>query len=169
MPSENELIVLRKNLVEQLGVSLEKRENLAPIAARIMATLIVSCERGVCFEQMVNELEASKSTVSSHLSHLTSVGLVDYITKPGDRKRYFILTPNRILQFIDEKINLWEEDKMIHQRLINYKTKVNESESVESSCDISFHDDFLKFLDEAISVFSRLKINLKEKHLNNHN
>lgn len=168
MSPEKELIELRKELVEQLGVSLEKRENLAPIAARLMAVLVVNCERGICFDELVHELGASKSTISTHLSHLTSVGLVDYITKPGDRKRYFILTPNRILQFIDEKINMWEEDKIIHLQLINYKTRVSESKP-ESPCDISFHSDFLQFLDEAIALFTRLKLKIKNKHLNNHN
>ncbi len=161
-----ELEVEKRKLVEQLGVYMEKEDQLAPVAARILATLILTCKEGTTFDQLVTDLEASKSTVSAHLNTLTSNGMIDYITRPGDRKRYFIITPNRLLQFIEEKLAKWETDKAVHKKLIDYKTNVNEvyKDQPEKQCELKFHYNFLTFLDEAIEVFSKLKVNLNEKN-----
>lgn len=164
--TREELALEKKALVEQLGVYFEKEDQMAPVAARIMATLILSCKLGTTFDQLVNDLEASKSTVSTHLNTLTSSGSIDYITRPGDRKRYFILTPNRLIQFIDEKLTKWETDKVIHKRLIDFKMSVNEvyKDEPENQCELTFHQNFLTFLEDAITVFTKLKNNLNEKN-----
>lgn len=165
--TEKELEIEKWEMVEQLGVHIEKEDQMAPLAARILATLILSCKDGVSFDELVTDLEASKSTVSTHLNSLSASGLVDYITKPGDRKRYFIITPNRLIQFIDEKVEKWEKDKAIHEKLINYKNKVNlfRKDEPEKQCELTFHTNFLNFLEEAITVFSKLKTNLNNKNL----
>ena len=77
-----DLGIERKNLIEELGVHLEG-DHLAPLAARILATLILSGKKGVTFEELVNELNAGKSTVSTHLDHLQNTNRVTYFTKPG--------------------------------------------------------------------------------------
>lgn len=166
MMTEEELNAEKKLLVEQLGVYIEKKDQLAPVAARILATLILTCKQGVTFDQLVVDLEASKSTVSAHLNTLQTNGLVNYCTKPGDRKRYFVMTPNRLLQFIDEKLMLWEKDKEMHKKLIEYKNHVNQlhKNEPEQQCDLSFHTNFLTFLDEATAAFSKLKTNLCKKN-----
>ena len=164
--TEEELRIEKKKLVEELGVYIEKKDQLAPVAARILATLILTCKQGVTFEQLVTDLEASKSTVSSHLNTLQASGSINYCTKPGDRKRYFILTPDRLLQFIDEKLEMWEKDKKMHHEVIEYKNKVNElyKNNPENQCDITFSTNFLTFLDEATAAFSKLKTNLCKKN-----
>lgn len=166
MMTEEELNAEKKLLVEQLGVYIEKKDQLAPVAARILATLILTCKQGVTFDQLVVDLEASKSTVSAHLNTLQASELVYYCTKPGDRKRYFVMTPNRLLQFIDEKLMLWEKDKEMHKKLIEYKNHVNQlhKNEPEQQCDLSFHTNFLTFLDEATAAFSKLKTNLCKKN-----
>ncbi|HET8809776.1 MAG TPA: winged helix-turn-helix domain-containing protein [Flavobacteriaceae bacterium] len=171
MMTEQELQTQKDQLIELVGVHVEKEKNMAPLAARILATLIVTCKQGATFEQLVADLGASKSTICTHLNNLEASGLIDYFTKPGDRKRYFIMTPNRLIQFIDEKVAKWEDDKTLHKELINYKTNVNEvyKNEPEKQCELNFHYNFLTFLDEATKVFTKLKNNLNEKHLINHN
>src|SRR5690606_32661425 len=107
----------KKELIEQLGVQLET-ENLAPVAARIFATLILNGKQGATFEQLVNDLHASKSTVSAHLEHLQSTNKVTYFTKPGDRKRYFIITPDLMFNVIEEMVRKWESQKRIHEKVL---------------------------------------------------
>lgn len=162
MMTEEELDLEKKKLVEELGVYIEKKDQLAPVAARILATLILTCKQGVTFEQLVTGLEASKSTVSAHLNTLQASELISYCTKPGDRKRYFIMTPDRLLQFIDERLETWEKDKKMHHEVIEYKNKVNEihKNDPEKQCDITFSANFLTFLDEATAAFTKLKTNL---------
>ncbi len=54
-----DLEIKKKNLIEELGVHLEK-DNLAPLAARILATLILSGKIGVTFDELVCNLKAGK-------------------------------------------------------------------------------------------------------------
>lgn len=166
MMTEQELQAQKDQLIELVGVHVEKEKNIAPLAARILATLIVTCKQGVTFEQLVEDLGASKSTICTHLNTLEASGQIDYFTKPGDRKRYFIMTPNRLIQFIDEKVAKYESDKALHKKLIHYKTHVNEQfkDDHEKQCDLSFHKNFLIFLEEVTAIFKKLKTTLNEKN-----
>lgn len=160
----------KKELIEQLGVQLET-ENLAPVAARIFATLILNGKQGITFEQLVNGLQASKSTVSAHLEHLQTTNKVKYFTKPGDRKRYFIINPELMLNVIDEMVHKWESQKKIHEKVLEYKRKHNEyvkgNEKIQF--DLDFQKDFLTFLDEATTAIQKLKLKLAAKKQSNNN
>jgi len=155
----------KKELIEQLGVQLET-ENLAPVAARIFATLILNGKQGATFEQLVNDLHASKSTVSAHLEHLQSTNKVTYFTKPGDRKRYFIITPDLMFNVIEEMVRKWESQKRIHEKVLEYKQKHNEyarDEQDEIQFDLEFHKDYLTFLHEATAAIQKLKLKIVQE------
>lgn len=156
-----ELDVQKKNLIEELGVHLE-RDNLAPLAARIMATLILSGKKGVTFDEMVCNLQAGKSTVSTHLDHLQNTKRVKYFTKPGDRKRYFIIDPDLIVNVMDELLNKWENERKLHLKIREYKQQCNEKaeESGEFQFDLEFQDDFLTFLEETSNAVKKFKSKL---------
>ena len=154
----------KKVLVEKLGVNFEKSKILAPVAARIFATLILTEKKGITFEELVEVLNASKSTISTHLEHLQSLNKISYVTRPGDRKRYFIIHPNLILNYIDEMIEKWNNEKSIHQDIIDYKKKRKQkTEKEDPECDIEFNKNFLIFLDEATAAVQKLKLNVIQK------
>lgn len=75
-------------LVEKLGVMFEG-PGLQPAAARITALLIVSDKIELTFDEIRETLQLSKSATSNAINLLLNVKRIDYITKPGDRKRYF--------------------------------------------------------------------------------
>ncbi|MFO7720914.1 MAG: transcriptional regulator [Gillisia sp.] len=161
------LITQKKELIEKIGVNLEKLEKLAPVAARIFATLILSKKRGVTFEALVEELNASKSSISTHLESLQNLKKVSYITRPGDRKRYFIIHPNLILNIINEMVDKWDNEKSIHQDIIEYKEiQKQNSEEDELEFDMEFNKDFLVFLEEAKTAIEKLKLNIIQKSTN---
>lgn len=161
------LITQKKELIEKIGVNLEKLEKLAPVAARIFATLILSKKRGVTFEALVEELNASKSSISTHLESLQNLKKVSYITRPGDRKRYFIIHPNLILNIINEMVDKWDNEKSIHQDIIEYKEiQKQNSEEDELELDMEFNKDFLVFLEEAKTAIEKLKLNIIQKSTN---
>ncbi len=154
----------KKELVEKLGVNFEKLNKLAPVAARIFATLILTEKKGITFEELVEELNASKSTVSTNLEHLQSLNKVSYLTRSGDRKRYFIINPNLMHTMIEEMIEKWNNEKSLHQAVIDFKEKRSQNTETEApDCDIEFNKNFLVFLDEAITAIQKLKINLIQK------
>lgn len=149
----------RSKLIERLGVSIEKDENLAPLAARILSTLILLGNKGCSFDELVHRLNASKSTISSHLSHLETNGRISYYTKQGDRKRYFVLSKDHTINMINKVILKWENQKVIHQEVFEFKqsfNKVHEG-SADDQLDPHFHEDYLVFIEEASSAFQKLK------------
>ena len=162
-----ELLKKKKQLVEDLGVLMEK-ENLAPLAARIMATLILSGKRGVTFDELVCDLHAGKSSISTHLDHLQQSSRVKYFTKPGDRKRYFIINPDLLIKVIDEMVNKWEKEKQIHSEIKEYKKNCNALAREEDGYlfDLEFQEDFLTFLEEITAAVKKFKTKTLKRNSN---
>lgn len=160
---EKQLDREKSQLIEKLGVHLEG-ENLAPLAARILATLILTGKKGITFDDLVTDLGAGKSSISTHLDHLQNTSRVQYFTKPGDRKRYFIINPDLILKVIDELTNKWENEKKIHQEILAYKKKRNELNKEEYQFDLEFQEDFLTFLEETTAAVQKFKAKILEKN-----
>ncbi|MCK0147952.1 transcriptional regulator [Arenibacter sp. F26102] len=146
-------------LVEKLGVHLEGREQLAPVAARILAYIILTGKKGSTFEDMVTILCASKSTISTHLNHLQDLNKIEYYTKTGDRKKYFIINKNTIIQHVDRMISHWNAERVIHLEIKAYKETQNKLkiENDDEKFDLSFHNDYVKFVDEATASVKELR------------
>lgn len=162
---EKDLEIQKNNLIEELGVHLEG-EQLAPLAARIFATLILSGKKGVTFEELVINLHAGKSSISTHLEHLQQTNRVKYFTKPGDRKRYFMVDPNLILNIMDEMINKWEKEKQLHTRIRQYKESSNKMARKTGGFefDLDLQDDFLTFLEETTMAVKRFKEKIQKRN-----
>ena len=75
-------------LVEKLGIVYDG-SGLQPAASRIAALLLVSDRLELTFDEIRDVLNLSKSATSNALNLLLNIGRIEYITKPGDRKRYF--------------------------------------------------------------------------------
>lgn len=155
----------KMGLVEKLGVHLEAREQLAPVAARILSYVILTGKRGATFEDMVSILCASKSTISTHLNHLQDLNKIEYFTKTGDRKKYFVINKDTIIQHVDRMISHWQEEHEIHSEIKQYKEKQNTEKikNDEEKFDLDFHNVYMKFIDEASSSVKELR----EKLINN--
>ncbi len=78
----------QKELVEKLGVFYEK-SGMQPAACRVMALLTVSDQTELTFEDIQQILNISKSATSGAINLLITANRVEYITRPGERKRYF--------------------------------------------------------------------------------
>jgi len=94
-----------KELVEKLGVVVEKG-GLQPAVGRVLASLMVCDPPYRTFDEIQKFLGISKSAVSNALNALMSKEMVDYITLPGDRKRYFQLTGAGVISQMKKKIGL---------------------------------------------------------------
>lgn len=161
---DNSLLEEKHKLVEKLGVIIEHNNQMAPVAARIISYVILTGKVGVTFDDLVTHLCASKSTISTHLNHLLDLNTLEYFTKPGDRKKYFIINPNHILQHIDKMIAYWSSEKDLHLEMKSFKEKVNRSETEsQDTFDLEFHNNYITFLNETMKLVSVLK----EKIINN--
>ncbi len=98
---KEERIRKQKELVEYIGRYFD-REGLQPIAGRILGLLMVMDKEQFTFEEIVEELQISKSSASITLRNLEARGDIEYITLPGDRKRYFRLRKQDTFAIIDD-------------------------------------------------------------------
>jgi len=161
--NKSDLEAHKTQLIEKLGVQFEKEHQLAPVAARIFSTVIITGKKGVTFEQLVTDLKAGKSTVSTHLEHLQATNRIEYYTKCGDRKRYFIVKPDLMENHIDEMTAKWEAQKCIHKEVLEYKMKSNELNKEDPPFDLEFQKSLLDFLDEATAAVNKLKKNINNQ------
>lgn len=75
-------------LIEELGIHFEK-SGMQPAASRIYALLMVSDRNELTFEEIYETLNISKSAASNAINLLIGISHIEYITKSGERKRYF--------------------------------------------------------------------------------
>lgn len=78
----------QQQLIEQIGVLFE-RKGMPPAPARVIGVLLVADQTELSFDQIRKVLKLSKSATSNAINSLLNAEYVDYITKPGERKRYF--------------------------------------------------------------------------------
>ena len=114
-------------LVEELGLNVEEKHNLPPLAGRIYAFMILSNVEGHTFEDIIEITCASKSSVSTNLNLLVQLKFIEYFTKTGDRKRYFRTKKNYL------RITLEEYHREIDKELTLVKkvNKFNEENNPE--------------------------------------
>ncbi|MCQ2253463.1 MAG: hypothetical protein MJZ61_08435 [Bacteroidales bacterium] len=83
-----ERIKRQKELIEELGNHLA-RGGGQQLCGRILGLLSFSDAEEFTFDEIVSQLQVSKSSVSVALNNLLLTNKVEYITRSGDRKRYF--------------------------------------------------------------------------------
>ena len=158
----------KQDLVEKLGVLMERTESVAPLASRILAFIILTGKAGTTFEDLVSQLSASKSSISTHLNHLQDLKKITYFTKPGDRKKYFIINKEMIIQGIDTMIASWSDQKDLHKEIKAYKIQENKKITDDAvKFDTDLHDNYIQFLDEAIDSISELRSKITLRHQQN--
>ncbi|HET8572810.1 MAG TPA: hypothetical protein VFL76_02955 [Edaphocola sp.] len=152
----------KKKLIESLGVYFEQEKLVAPLAARILATLIINGSQGTTFEQLVTDLEASKSTVCTHLNALEAQQRIGYFTKCGDRKRYYTMAPGYVSRKINTTLRLWYKERELQKQLLFYKQDYNKG-NPESPLTTSIHENAIDFFNQSIHFFEELAIKYQTK------
>ena len=162
----SKICIEKQDLVERLGVFMEQKEQLAPLAARILSYVVLTGKTGTTFEDLVRDLCASKSTISTHLNHLADLKRIVYFTKTGDRKKYYTINEDSIIQSIDSMMESWVIQKELHQEIKAYKDKINHQNNENTSkFDLDFHENYIQFLDEVTKSVATLRSKIiEEKH-----
>lgn len=135
----------QKRLIEKLGVHSEK-EGVAPASGRIIALLMVSPEVELSFDQIRETLNLSKSATSNALNMLLSTGKIDYITQPGERKRYF---KNKIRSWREEMKNAFGHITMVSD-LFEEVLEQRPADTTEFNDNLRDLIDFLRFMKEEL-------------------
>ena len=152
---ESEIIKKQRELIERIGRNNE-RDGFQPVTARILGLLMVMDKEEYTFDEIVDEMQISKSSASNALRNLELRGVIEYVTYPGDRKRYFRFVSGDINEIIAEIEKRMQQKLHIMQQIIELKKNPN-----------SRNAKFLKNVLEGINFFienlEKLKTEYKDK------
>lgn len=154
----------KAELIEMFGVFFENTHHLPPLASRILGNLILDgCKTGLTFEDLVERMSASKSTVSTSLNLLMKTGKITYYTLAGDRKKYFKPSPfsNRLQNYL-EIIAL---EKVIIEKMMNYREKT--ISCPEEQCNLENMHEYKKHVLNVESILESTIQRFKEIENNN--
>lgn len=110
----------RAEIIELFGVHFAKLYNIPPLASRILGTLIVDgCKSGLTFEELIEKMGASKSSISTNLNLLLKMDKATYFTVHGDRKKYFRAAD--LSDRLSNYLKLIDSEMEIITRMIGYR------------------------------------------------
>lgn len=142
---------LKETLVEDFGRYIESEDKLSPLAARILAHLIIDNHKGITFEELVDLLKASKSSVFTNLNILLHKGRITYYTLAGDRKKYYTVSPDDMINRMNEHIKSCANKLTLCRQIIAYK------KSVKQPGDRQFLQKQLNYLESFIQYLEQHK------------
>ncbi len=114
-------VTKQKELIEYIGRNSEK-EGIQPVAARILGLLMVMDKEEYTFDEIVSEMKISKGAVSTALKNLELRGSVEYVTYPGNRKRYYRIISKDIHTIVGEAEKRIRQQTDIIDRIVGLKT-----------------------------------------------
>ncbi|MRI01345.1 transcriptional regulator [Kriegella sp. EG-1] len=125
---------VKDKLIEDLGIHFETEYDLPPLAARIFASLVLTEEDGLTFEDCIHKRGASKSSISTSLNLLLQREFVKYYTKSGDRRRYFILADKNtfFIKKLNRSLKHLEREGNILQKISEYNEKFRPEKHIEN-------------------------------------
>lgn len=82
------ITLAQKKLIEKIGVFFEG-QGRTPVEARIVALFLVGDQLEMTLEDMQQALNISKSSVTNAINVLLLTQQIDYVTRPGDRRKYY--------------------------------------------------------------------------------
>lgn len=115
----------KQKLIEEMGLYFEKNVQIPPLAARIYAIMILSPEAGHTFEEIMELVCASKSSVSTNLHLLLQLKNIEYFTKTGDRKRYFRSSRDYLHIMLQEYLTNVQGQLRLVEKINEFNSKNN--------------------------------------------
>jgi DNA-binding transcriptional regulator GbsR (MarR family) len=154
MTSE-ERIKKQKELVESFGRGYAKKGfQLTP--GRILGLLTIMDKEQYTFDEIVEELQISKSSASNALRMLEMVNIIQYTTIPGDRKRYFLIKRQDKFALIDDhEVNL-KETRDFLKNVLDLKAN-------KASDNAAFIQTMIDMLSFYLEKFNELKKEFMDK------
>lgn len=159
----------KEELIEMFGVQFESQYNLPPLACRILGILIVdSCKKGLTFEDLLERVGASKSSVSTNINLLLKLGKIYYYTIPCDRKKYF--KPSPLSEMLKGYLKIVDFEKEIIEKLLSYREKT--ASCPAEKCNLentkAYKDHVLKIEQQLIKTIEKFQ-EIEKNKVNQYN
>jgi DNA-binding transcriptional regulator GbsR (MarR family) len=101
--------------VEEVALGFE-RQGLFRMAGRVLGWLLICDPPEQTFGQLAEVLQASKGSISAAMKFLVPAGLVERISRPGDRRDYYRCRPGAWAELARDQSRLYEEFRKLAQR-----------------------------------------------------
>ncbi len=131
----------QKRLIEKLGVFFEGHGE-SPAEARIVGLFIVADQLEWTLEEIQQTLGISKSAANNAINILMLKQQVDYVTKPGDRKKYYKSKIEQWLTHVEEHMEKALEVRVVMREALEQRTKVTK----EYNAALKEMIDFMEFM-----------------------
>jgi DNA-binding transcriptional regulator GbsR (MarR family) len=92
--------------IEEAGMAFELF-GMTRMAGRILGYLIVSDKECVSFNEIMDALKASKGSISGTTKQLITIGFVEPVSLPGDRKTYYRISNLKVGSILKARIQLF--------------------------------------------------------------
>ena len=137
----------------------EKLYGFPPLTAQIYTYILFkSSKGGVTFDEIIERLNASKSSVSTILNFLLSNGKIEQFNKIDERKRFFRLNPHFITNHLDLVKEILIREENLTSRLKDLALK-NE---IEINAPMEKLDYYIAYLTQTKTSISTVIEKLKK-------
>jgi DNA-binding transcriptional regulator GbsR (MarR family) len=95
----------RHTFIERMGLAAES-DGLSRIAGRVFGALLLESEP-LSLDALAEQLDVSKASVSTEARRLLERGVADRVTKPGDRRDYYVLADDFFARIVRFRLARW--------------------------------------------------------------
>jgi DNA-binding transcriptional regulator GbsR (MarR family) len=150
---------VRQRYVEERGLLFE-RFGLPRMAGRVLGVLLISAVPERPAEELADTLQASRGSISTTTRMLERVGLIERISKPGERRDYFRNKPGAWHNILRREL----ESVSVMRRMAEEGLKILDSSDPEARRGLEEMLDIYAFMERELpAVFARWEKESKER------
>lgn len=140
----------RKEILELYATAF-KVDNYPPTAGKILGLLYTSNQRYFSFEDLINEVDVTKSAISKALKFLETTGEVSYIyDKENKRKRLFYLDIVSVQEQLYHNVNAYHTQIKLMEESLKLRNKENKDLNSFMKTSIEFYKEVLNYYEERL-------------------
>src|SRR5690606_15867494 len=137
----------QKELIEEFGV-LNEKYAVPPAERRACGLFVVADKVELTFDEMMEALNLSKVGTSNALNRVKLTHHIEYITKLGDKKRYFRCKMKNWTQMTKENFEKFDDLNIILKEILKART----SKTTQFNKDLKEVTEFLDFVYKEIML-----------------
>jgi DNA-binding transcriptional regulator GbsR (MarR family) len=107
-----------KQFIEKVGLAFEQL-TFPRMAGRVIGFLLISEQPTVSMMEVVEALQASKSSISSTARLLIQVGLIERVSQPGDRRDYYRIHPLAWVRSLQDRLTQAHDFRQLAEEGLN--------------------------------------------------
>ena len=136
---------LYPEFIETSGEMMNEH-GMPQMAGRVIGALLVCIPPQLTHDELAEDLQASKGSISMATQLLLRMGFIERISLPGERKRYYKVRGN----FWEELLALQTEHLLEHRKLFVQGLEILKDEPVEMKRRLVEFNAYMDFISEEL-------------------